>query len=162
MNVSITRCYKMTKPHLSIKERFLLHVNIPENLNDCWEWVGCKFPNNYGCFDKHSLAHRVSFELFVGEIPEGMCVCHSCDNRKCVNPTHLFLGTVQDNANDRNNKDRQAKGESCNHKLTRESVYQIREKIEQGYTQQEIADIFGVCNQNISKIKSNKSWKWLK
>lgn len=148
------------------KEDFLKYVKIPENLDGCWEWIGHANDRGYGYFkfnNKECRAHRFSFELFIGEIPEGLCVCHSCDNRKCVNPTHLFLGTVQDNVDDRNNKNRQAKGEKQGlHKLTEQQVYQIREMIEQGYTQREIANVFGISHQVVSLIKSGRIWGWLK
>lgn len=156
----------MTKHNLSLTDRFLSHVSIPENINDCWEWMGANHGDGYGCFGinyKLYGAHRVSFELFVGPIPDGLFVCHSCDNRACVNPSHLFLGTHQDNMQDRNDKNRQQRGERCGtHKLTEQEIFQIREMLEQGYTQQEIARMFGTSRVNISYIKTGKSWGWLK
>lgn len=160
----------MSKLTLSLKERFLSHINIPENLNDCWEWAGC-CKNGYGYFfieGKMYLTHRVSFELFVSIIPKGLCVCHSCDNRKCVNPKHLFLGTYQDNIDDKVKKNRQshnggAKGEENIHnKLKERQVYQIRELLNQGYTQQKIADMFEISRGDISHIKTGRNWNWLK
>lgn len=157
-----------TKWNLPIKDRFMSYVSIPENKNDCWIWIGGKVPNGYGKFyikDETLLAHRVSFELFVGNIPKNMYVLHQCDTPACVNPFHLFLGTPQDNMTDKIKKGRQVyvKGENHgNHKLTEQDIYKIREMIECGYTNKEIADMFEVNRNTISSIRTNRNWNWLK
>lgn len=79
----------------------------------CWEWKASKSVNGYGKIrweGKSQLAHRVSWELHFGLIPTGLQVCHSCDNRTCVRPDHLFLGTAQDNTDDMMNKSRWING----------------------------------------------------
>lgn len=159
----------MTK-NLSIVNRFLLYVDKKDVLDGCWIWTGAKTHRGYGYFTinhKTYKSHRVSFELFIGPIPEGMCVCHSCDIPSCVNPAHLWLGTYQDNMKDRDNKSRQShvgapKGEkNFSHKLTEEKVRLIRDFIDQGISLIRIAKMFGVSDQTISDIKFKKKWKWV-
>lgn len=80
-------------------KRFWSKVHITED--GCWEWTGCLFKKGYGCFGKNSYAHRVAWILIHGsEIPAGKQICHSCDNRKCVRVSHLFLGSAKDNTQD--------------------------------------------------------------
>lgn len=110
---------------------------------------------------KNKRLHRVIYEMHNGPIPEGMFVCHTCDNRACCNPAHLFIGTPQDNMTDRNIKNRQAKGESQGSaKLTANNVFEIRERLT-NETLKTIAASYGVTKQTISKIKNKRSWSHL-
>jgi len=101
---------------LTEKQKFnFLKKFIQGSPNECWEWSAGKFKQGYGAFgiDKKMVnTHRVAYELFVGPIPEGLCVLHTCDNPSCVNPNHLFLGTQKDNIQDMVKKGRCYKGEN--------------------------------------------------
>lgn len=87
--------------------------NIKVSDKGCWEWTGCK-SNGYGRFWvkenncwKKDWAHRVSWKMFRGLIPKGLCVCHACDNPCCVNPEHLWIGSQSENSLDMIKKGRQ-------------------------------------------------------
>ena len=131
----------------------------------CWKWTG--FINRYGRFGFRGtvwLAHRVAWILAKkGEIPPGLCICHSCDNPWCVNPAHLFLGSHADNMADMSRKGRQSRrdGEE-NHgaKLTEVKVREIRARDARGgVSQRQLAKEYGVHQTLISLIINRKSWE---
>lgn len=145
---------------------------------DCWLWTGYLMPNGYGSIrlaGKTHYGHRLSYTIAHGTIPEGMDVCHRCDNRRCVNPAHLFLGTAQENMDDAVQKGRMASGErhgltkhperrvrGVTHgmaKLGENQVREIRARHERGETQAALAEAFGVSFQNIHLIVRRKKWK---
>lgn len=130
---------------------------------ECWLWTAGVQAFGYGRFSSgrklgiSTLSHRVSWVLAHGEVPEGLCVLHSCDNRLCVNPHHLFLGTNQDNSDDMVSKARQVQGEQHgNAKLSEDKVNGI---LYDTRTQQEIARAYQVSQSTISRVKSGESWK---
>ena len=132
----------------------------------CWNWLANKC-NGYGQLSRGRKmppisAHRVSWIIYRGPIPEGMWVLHQCDNRACVNPDHLFLGTAQDNTNDMMKKGRDGHGccygeTAYNHKLTEDVVLQIRSSV--GVKQRDLAKRFGVCQRVIFDIIHRKIWR---
>ena len=157
----------------TLEERFWEKVKV-RGPDECWEWIGAKIPSGYGTIRGHGKvlkAHRVAWELHYGSIPKGkgwhgICVLHSCDNRGCVNPAHLFLGTQADNIHDMMQKGRDinARGEANGGggKLTEPDVCGIRYLLDAGYLQREIAEIYKVNQITISNIKTGRSWGWLK
>jgi len=109
-------------------------------------------------------AHRFSWELHNGPIPEGLLVCHTCDRRWCVNPKHLFVGTHQDNVDDMWRKGRgvggTVRGEGFSSaKLTDKKVLEIRKRYADGETQMELAAAFSVAQTSISKVVRHQGWK---
>jgi len=133
--------------------------------NDCWEWTGSKILAGYGKINvsgKTVSAHRISWEMANDPIPKGMCVLHHCDNKACVNPAHLFLGTNADNSRDMTEKERQARGEANGEsKLTEQDIHEIRVFLDAGYIQSEIAEGYGVGHVAIHYIKTGYRWGWL-
>jgi hypothetical protein len=133
---------------------------------DCWLWIGSKGTRGYGQFwngIKTVRAHRFVWEVTNGLIPEGLYVCHRCDNPLCVNPTHLFLGTQQDNMNDSIAKGRRDEcylhGEAHpGHKLTEGDVTAIREIRS---SQRDIARRFRISRRTVVEIIRGKKWKHL-
>lgn len=131
----------------------------------CWEWFGAHVPKGYGIIKipgsrRHVYAHRLSYMISNGEIPEDRHVCHKCDNPKCVNPEHLFLGDNWLNHQDMKQKGRHLYGErNGNAVLTEETVRRIKEHIGLGWSQLKIARIFGVSQITVSRIKRGLRWK---
>lgn len=129
----------------------------------CWEWTS-SLKDGYGNFrvsrNRTTSAHIYSYEIHKGK-RNNLFVCHSCDNRKCVNPDHLWLGTIQDNVKDMMNKKRQAIGQSIHStKLTQEIAYFI--KFQRGnMTNKEIADIVNVLPCTISQVKNGRQWSYV-
>jgi len=146
-------------------ERF--HKKYEINKSGCWLWTGGTRANSKGVLyprhwtneSKSIGAHRFSFELVHGAIPQGMYVCHKCDTPLCVNPDHLFLGSHQDNMRDMVVKKRSFVGRGEDKKgrakLTNQQADQIR-KME--ISQSKIAALFGVSQTTIGRIKRGESY----
>ena len=147
----------------TLEERFNEKwVPVPES--GCWIWTAGLNSKGYGTVrDGQTLkmTHRVSYELHVGQIPDGMHVLHKCDTPACVNPAHLFLGTHADNMTDKVSKCRQSKGETHNTaKLTAAQVREIRfAYATRQMTQQALADKYGVSRSLVGKIVNHKIWR---
>lgn len=134
--------------------------------NGCWEWTGCLTDSGYGLLTwagKRDRAHRIAYRIFnKRSIPAGLFVCHKCDNRKCINPEHLFLGTNYDNVMDMVSKGRDSLfkngREAGNRKFTPEQVKEIRSLYPKLNTV-ELAKIYRVANSTISYIVNGKQYK---
>lgn len=129
----------------------------------CWEWEGCRSDTGYGTFYAGRVysSHRYSWELHNGPIPKGMCVLHRCDNRACVRPDHLWLGTKADNSRDMAAKGRErapSKPGSQHHgaKLTEAAVLEIRASADSGRV---LAERYGVSPSLISLVRKRRAWQ---
>jgi len=143
------------------EERFWRQVQLGGN---CWVFTGKISPDGYGVFYSKKngqvtwRAHRFSWMIHNGAIPDGMHVCHTCDNPWCVNPDHLWLGTAHDNALDRESKGRGATvgARNANAKLTEAQVIEI---LRSDGTTLALGEKYGVHPTAISNIRSGKRWK---
>lgn len=149
----------------TIEERFWAKVSKSDG-DGCWEWLGGLTGGGYGIFGRQGMSHRFSWELHNGPIPENMQVCHHCDNRKCVRPDHLFLGTPKDNMQDCKAKGRladpntRARGEQAGSaKLTDATVRIIRERYKTGtVTLAQLAEEYGVSSSAIHLALIRHTW----
>lgn len=170
-----------------MKKKYLWKVPLAEKFwqkvekaNGCWNWQGSYSDNGYGkiwdCEERiDKYAHRVAYELTYGKIPDGLQVCHKCDNRKCVRPDHLFLGTSAENHADAVAKGRHPKGDKCpahvhperlirgeNHyraKLKNNQVAIIKKQFSAGESISNLAKNFHVTYGAIYAIVTGRNWK---
>lgn len=163
---------KGLEPHnkgkrLDLSEQFFRHVD-KNTANGCWFWTGVKNTAGYGGLQvngKRALAHRISYIIHHGAIPEadgfhGNVVCHRCDNPSCVNPEHLFLGSQYANMADRDAKGRRVAPAGESHgmvQLNERDVLSIRD-LAGRYSQKELAKMFSISNSMVSLIVNRKNW----
>lgn len=150
----------------TIRQSFWQRVIKSPEPDGCWLWTGAVFQDNrYGQFYVLKRgpvrAHRMSWMMHFGSVPKGMCVLHRCDCRLCVRPDHLWLGTQRQNIDDMLEKNRSLIGErNHKHKVSAQQVLQIRYLWNTGhFTQQSLADQFGLKQPQISSIVLHQSWR---
>lgn len=150
----------------TIKQRMTVNT-----VSGCWEWNGSK-RRGYGRTTAGSRtdgtrrtvsAHRLSYELHNGAIPDGYEVCHKCDNPSCINPDHLFVGTRQDNIDDRERKGRNVVfvgEEQPRTKLTKKAVKDARwERAYKGTSFQALANKYGVSKKTMQNAINGVTWR---
>lgn len=159
----------MGRPPRPAAERFWAFVEAG-GPDACWEWLGWKYAEGYGTIyveGRKVRAHRYSYELHIGPIPNGLFVCHHCDNPPCVNPRHLFVGTHTDNMRDAAQKNRlrlwdvfnQWGTQNPSSKLNEAAVLEIRDLYKSGdWTQKALGQRFGVSDVAVRKVLSEKTW----
>lgn len=158
---------KTGRPKMSqrqIVDNFLSRINKNPIIGntECWIWTGSTIPNGYGQFScgngKTILAHRFAFQLWRGDIPKGFLVLHKCDNKFCVNPNHLFVGTEKDNIDDAAQKKRLRFGEiHHNSKMSDEQIAFCRRSWKSEKDTSRLAIRFLVHKTTIQRIVSNKT-----
>lgn len=165
----------MARPRRHFWERFWERVSGGDG---CWEWTGTINRGGYGMIavrGTNATAHRTAWQMTVGPIPDGMLVCHRCDNPRCVRSDHLFLGTHADNSRDMASKGRAARGERHGArmrpgsrprgerhplaKLRESDVLDIRELAKRGVSQRAIAEKYGVSRSAVSNVLYGLRWK---
>ena len=156
----------------SLEDRFWNKVVVGSQ-DECWEWTGSLCSKGYGTFAKSSaignrawcLAHRLSWELANGPIPDGLCILHSCDNPKCVNPRHLSSGTHKDNMQDALHKGRMSmpplmRGEDQHlAKLTAAKVSWMRQLGSVGVPSSQLQEMFSMSRGAVYCVLTNRTWK---
>ena len=144
----------------SLHRRF--HKSYLRKDTGCWEWIGAARGNGYGCLmDGGRLvsAHRLSYELFHGPIADGMFICHKCDNRKCVNPNHLFSGTPAENTRDMHQKGRARPVSGPRHHASKLSTRQVESIRSSELRISDLARRYDVYPSLICKIRSGEARK---
>ncbi len=159
-----------TCPKWSAEQQKILQNIKVDASTGCWVWQ--KHLSNTGYGDAYInktkwRAHRLSWTAFVGTIPDGLLVCHHCDNPGCCNPDHLFTGTSHDNMIDMMAKGRGRGGKSlgpnnANAKLNESQVVEIRKLLIDGLSHDDIGTMFNVSSQTISSISTGRTWAHLK
>ena len=155
----------MAEMNLSVFGKFISKISFGSE-KECWNWNAGVGSHGYGVFsvNRRSItAPRYMMTLLLDHIPDGEFVCHSCDNRKCVNPYHLFLGTNAENLKDMRNKKRHCYGvKHPGAKLSEEKVRLILGELDKSITQKVVAKKYGISAAVVARIGRGEVWKHVK
>lgn len=148
-----------------VYRRFGEKVKVDEETG-CWEWIGAKNKTGYGVVTvdgKRTSAHRIAWVLWHNEpIPSGKHICHTCDNRACVNPAHLFTGSHKDNMQDMSQKLKKSRGKTRDpDKLPKTEILEIRAASNRGLSFWEIAQKHKVTPSEVHVIVERTDWPWM-
>ena len=145
-----------------LAERFWEKVEVGGQ-DECWTWLASTKQGGYGKImgddGRFYLAHRVAYEMLIGDIPAGLLLCHRCDNPACVNPAHMFIGTQADNLKDMRSKGRGNPPCGTRHpraRLTEQLVTQIRSDLR---SHRQLAKVLGISKSAIGMAKAGVTWK---
>lgn len=145
---------------MDIVERIWAGIKV--DANGCWNWQKLLSPTGYALIGHEGFTwrgHRLTYTLFRGPIPEGLQACHRCDNPKCINPAHIFLGTTKDNLVDAAKKNRTAHSErNSKAKLTSEQVVEICQRYENGERVRDLVAVFGVSKSMVYYVLGGEYW----
>ena len=148
-----------------LTDRFWRKVNVVRDATSCWNWVGGPFGEGlYGIIGVNGSSirtHRVSWEIHFGKIPDGECVLHECDNKKCVRPDHLFLGTKSSNNSDRHAKNRDAKGSRNGKSVLNDGIVREIKRLYQrrSFGARKIAVKLGLNYSTVNNVTAGRVWK---
>jgi hypothetical protein len=153
----------MPRAVLDAESRFWTHV---EKTGNCWVWTGKIGNKGYGYYttgQRHLLTHRYAYTITYGQIPSGKFVLHHCDNRACVRPDHLFLGTHRDNMDDMKRKGRQAHGARTHTAILTEeqAIALLHEYAAGNHNQRALAEKYGVNFRSVWNLLHGETWKHL-
>src|SRR5437762_11270099 len=145
----------------ALRQRFLEKVDRSGTLSECWLWNSTTTPKGYGQFKidgRNEYAHRVAWILFNGQIPSNIDILHSCNNKRCVNPEHLHLGTQSDNTREAYSNGKMFGGR----KLTIAEILEIRRLFaECRLSRSQIATRFGIRPNTVNDIAAKRTWHWV-
>ena len=130
---------------------------IKTDADSCWNWIGPKHRQGYE-YHKQMMAHRYSYQYYIGSFPKELHVLHKCDNPSCVNPNHLFLGTHLDNMRDMYSKNRCPHKNGIEHHNAKANLEIVRHIRKKEMSQRAYAKLYGMCQRSIAEIQLRLTW----
>jgi hypothetical protein len=149
-----------TRARASLRMRVEARIDRSGGPDACWPWLGYRKPGGYGQIARNRSAHRSAYEMFVGPIPDGLDILHSCDNPPCCNPNHLHPGSHADNMAEAAERHRMPFGQQMhNAKLNPDRVREIRNRLRMGESRRSIARSIGVAPGTVIAVALGLTWR---